>query len=194
MRLKGTLVLCAIALGGLTLAVAGCGGDETTTVTVSTSAETTEASTTESMETTTEMTETETTEMTGTETEASGTDTNALGFLSSENCQEYLQFVSSYANALSGTGDTDMEEAAQALQEVADQAPDEVKDDFQTLAEFYAKLADAYEGVDLSSGQVPSADVIAKLQQLSSELDMAKVGAAGTNISTWLTQNCTPTG
>src|SRR3954451_24272547 len=83
---------------------------------------------------------------------------------------------------------------AQALQDVADQAPDEIKDDFQTLADAYGKIADALGDANLGSGQVPSADTIAALQALSKDIDTAKLAAASSNISTWLTQNCSPGG
>ncbi len=119
--------------------------------------------------------------------------TNGLGFLTSAKCQEYLQFVSSFGSAMSGSGGTDFEKAAQAMQDSADQAPEEIRADFQTFADFYVKLAAVYKGVDMSSGQV-SAEMIAKLQKLSSEVDMAKVTTASTNISNWLTKNCTGTG
>jgi hypothetical protein len=203
MRLKGIWVLFAIALTGMALAAAGCGGggDSTTTVTVeeatdtATTVETTteelttteEVTTTEEMETTTEETSTD-----ETETEASGT--TGLSFLTSAKCQEYVSLIQSYATALSGAGGTDMQNAADALQEVADQAPDEIKDDFATLADAYGKIAEALGDTDLSAGQTPSAEALAKLQELGNSIDSAKVAEASTNISDWLTKNCTGVG
>jgi len=189
MKLKGIWILCAIALGGLALAVAGCGGDggSTTTVTVETSA----AETTDTTATETDMTATET-DMTATDTETSGTETTALpSFATSENCQAFVALAGSFAAALSGTGDADTEEAAQAMKDFADQAPEEIRDDFQTLADAYGKIAEALQGVDLSSGQAPPADVMAKLAEISSEIDTAAVTAASANISAWTTENCT---
>jgi hypothetical protein len=212
MRLKWIWVLSVIALAGFALAAGGCGGKggSTTTVTVeSAMTDTTETATTmtetaetdttvtDTTETATTVTDTTSTETTSTDAEASGTDTTGtpdLSFISSDNCREFAQLASSYASALSGAGGTDMEQAAQALQEFADKAPDEIKDDFQTLADAYSKIADALQGTDLSSGQAPSADAIAKLQQLSSQIDSAKVAAASSNISAWVTQNCTTSG
>jgi hypothetical protein len=204
MRLKASWVFCALALAAIALAASGCGGGGTDTVTVTEAASTdttsteettttTEEETTTSEETTTEAeTTTEegtTTDETGTDTEATGTTPN-LSFLTSAKCREYVQLISNYASALSGAGGSDTEAAAQALQDVADQAPDEIKGDFQTLADAYSKIADALKGVDLSSG-TPDASAIAKLQKLSGEIDEAKVTQASQNISTWLTTNCT---
>jgi hypothetical protein len=59
------------------------------------------------------------------------------------------------------------------------------------LADAYSKIADALKGTDLSSGQTPSADTIAKLARLSQEIDSAKVSQASTNIGNWLSKNCT---
>ena len=207
MRVKAIWILCALALGGVGFATAGCGGGKTTaTETVTVAADTTtEATTTETEATTTTETETETTdtETTATEstdtteTEATGTettdttDTTGLSFLSSEKCQNYLRLLSSYATARSGAGGTDTKAAADALQDVADQAPDEIKDDFQTLADAYGKIADALGDTDLSAGQTPPPDVLAKLADVSKEIDSTKVAQASTNISTWLTKNCT---
>jgi hypothetical protein len=209
MRFKASWIVCALALAVIALAASGCGGGGTETVTVTetvSAGDTTATDTTSTEETTTdEETTTEeetttdeeavttdegtTTDETGTDTEAAGT-TPDLSFLSSDKCREYVQLISSYASALSGAGGTDTERAAQALQDVADQAPDEIRDDFQTLADAYSKIADALKGVDLSSG-TPDASAIAKLQKLSQEIDEQKVTQASTNISTWLTKNCT---
>jgi hypothetical protein len=207
MRVKAIWIFCAFALSVLALAATGCGGDggSTTTVTV-TETETVEASGTDDSMTETDesMTETDDESMTGTdetdtdameetETDAMGTDTTEspdLSFITSENCREFVQFASALGQALSGTGDTDVEEAAAAMQEFADQAPEEIRDDFQVLADAYAKIANALEGVDLTD-TTPDADAIAKLAQLSQEIDQAELTEASQNISEWTSENCT---
>jgi len=212
MRLKAIWVLCAVALGALVLVTAGCGGGGgTTTVTVAadttteettTEAETTteedttteEETTTEAETTTEESTTEEETTTEGTDTETSETDTTTspdLSFISNENCRQFVKFASDFSQAMSGTGDTDIKQAADEMQQFADEAPEDIRDDFKTLADYYSKIADALDGVDLSSGQTPSADVIAKLTQLSQEIDTQKATAAGQHISEWTQQNCT---
>jgi hypothetical protein len=207
MRHKAIWILCALALGAFALGAAGCGGGGTTTVTVAadtTSTDTTSTDTTETDTTSTETTEetttdeTDTTSTDTTETETTATDTETvtttspdLSFINNENCRQFVQFASDFSQALSGTGDTDIQAAADELQKFADEAPDEIKDDFETLAEYYSKIADALDGVDLSSGKTPSADVIAKLAQLSQDIDTTKVTEASTNITNWTQENCT---
>ena len=204
MRLKAIWILCALVLGAVGFAAAGCGGggESTTTVTVTEAADTTESEGfTTTDETDTDMTltdDTTTDDMSETETESMGEETTStdgdtpdLSFLTSDNCREYVQLMSSYSDALSGTGDTDIEEAASAMHELADKAPDEIKEDFAVFADYFDKIADALDGTDLSSGGTPDPSAIAKLMALSQDLDMTAIGTASTNISTWLTQNCT---
>jgi hypothetical protein len=174
------LVIASFAL--LVFAFAGCGGDDNS------SADTT------TTETTTEDTETTETETTETETTTEDTDTDttsALGdFATAENCQEFEQISAKLSSALTGTGGESLEDTKQYLDDLVDAAPDEIKADFQTIAGAYAKVVDAYGSYDPTSGQPPPADVAAKLAQLSSSLDQAKLTQAGTNISTWAQENC----
>jgi hypothetical protein len=168
-------MLAAVVLGVLAFAVAGCGGDSNSSATPETTA--TETTTTTEETTTTEATET-------TETTPSGT-----AFATAGNCAELSGLGQKISRAFSGSGDTDIQQVADDFQELAANAPSEIKADFQTIADAYSKIADALEGVDLQGGQ-PSAEAIQKLQQLSSEIDQAKLTQAAQNISTWVTQNC----
>jgi hypothetical protein len=209
MRLKGIWILGAIALGALAFVGAGCGGSaKTTTVTVdSSTVESTDTDTTAmEAETTTDETDTSATDTDamGMETDAMSTDamgTDAMSettdapdvssFASSENCQQFVNFATDLSAAMSGTGNTDLQAAADTLQKYADEAPDEIKDDFQALADAYSKIADAFDGVDLNSTEPPPADVLAKIASITSSIDSAKLAQAGANISAWTTQNCT---
>jgi hypothetical protein len=92
---------------------------------------------------------------------------------------------------MGGTTGSETEEAAEALENFADEAPEEIRDDFGVLADAYSKIAEALEGVDLTSGETPPPDVLEKLQQLSSEIDTARVTEASNNISAWTQENCT---
>ena len=129
MRLKAIWILCALALGAFALGAAGCGGGGTTTVTVA--VDTTSTDTTvdghdvdrhdvdrhDRRPTTTETTtETETTTTRPTPSRPTRrrprrtTTTPDLSFISNENCREFVQFASDFSQALSGTGDTDIQE------------------------------------------------------------------------------------
>ena len=170
-------VLVAVAFGGLVLAAAGCGGGKSTTTTEGASAGTTTATT----ETTTEASTT-----TGTGT------AEALGaLLSSKNCRELVNSATSFSQALSGAGGTDVKKAADLMKEFADKTPADIRPDFEVLADAYAKYAEALKGVDLTSGKTPSPDVIARLQKLSSQIDQAKLTQASQHITAWIQKNCT---
>jgi hypothetical protein len=175
-RLVPLLFVACFAM--LVFAFAGCGGDDDSSASGDTVA--TETTTTEETETTeTEDTETEETE----DTETSASD----DFASTENCAEFAQIGARVSEAVSGTVDVDEIEAA--FDELAAAAPDEIKPDFEVLADYMATVGDALAGVDLSSGQTPPADALAKL----AALDATAATTASTNIAAWVTENCTGT-
>jgi hypothetical protein len=183
-RFVPLLVIASFAL--LVFAFAGCGGDDESASgdTVATETTTTETTTTETEDTdteTTETTETETTETTET-TEATETDAEP-DFATSENCQEFAQIGAKVSGALTGTS-TDPNDIKEAFEQLAAAAPDEIKADFETLADYMTTVADALGGVN--PGEQPSPDALAKLAQI----DSTKATAASTNISKWVTENC----
>ncbi len=93
---------------------------------------------------------------------------------------------------MTGAGD-DLNKSAELFKEFADKMPSEIRADFQVVADAYAKVAAALNGVNLASGSAPSADVMAKLAKLQTEIDVAKVNAASTHISAWAAKNCSGT-
>ena len=175
-------LLVVLCFGTFVFAAAGCGGDgddsasedteltETTTTEETTTEETTEETTTEE-----ETTEEETTETT--ETSATGSVT--------ENCEEFAKIGAQVSEAITGTADVD--EIKAAFDELAAAAPDEIKADFEVLAEYMGAVADALGGVDVGAGETPDPAALAKLAQI----DAAEATAASTNISNWVTENCT---
>jgi hypothetical protein len=179
-------LLVVLCFGTFVLAAAGCGGDDdssasddTTLTETTTTEETTEEETTEE-----ETTETEDTDTTDT------TETSALGgFATSENCREFAQIGSKISEAFTGTGVGDLDEASDAFAELTAAAPEEIKDDFQVIADAYNKLADALQGIDVTSTN-PDPEALAKLTQLAQEIDQAALTTASTNIATWAQENC----
>ena len=187
MARKLVTLLMIATFATLVFAFVGCGGDDdsasadTTTTTETT---TTETTTTEETETTdTDTTDTDTTDTTETDTTASG------DFATSENCAEFAEIGSKISQAFTGTGVGDLDEASDAFAELTAAAPDEIKDDFQVIADAYNKLADALQGIDLTSTN-PDPEALAKLTQLGQEIDQAALTTASTNISTWAQENC----
>jgi hypothetical protein len=173
------LVIASFAL--LVFAFAGCGGDDDS----SASEDTTLTETTTTEETTTEeTTDEETTEAEDTDTET--TETSASDDSStSENCEEFAQIGAQVSEAVTGTADVD--EIKAAFDRLAEAAPDDIKPDFLVLAKYMTAVADALGGVDVGAGETPDPAALAKLAQI----DASEATAASTNISKWVTENCT---
>ena len=179
---KFVTLLVIASFATLVFAFAGCGGDDNSASGDTTTTETTETTTTEETETT-ETTETETTDTETTDT----TETSGDDFASAENCEEFAQIGSDLSEAITGTADVD--EIKTAFDELAAAAPDEIKADFETLAKYMGSIAEALQGVDVAAGETPDPQALAKLAQL----DATEATTASTNISTWVTENCTGT-
>jgi hypothetical protein len=114
---------------------------------------------------------------------------------SAENCREFqtaaAEVGQQFSAATTGAaGSADLEEAAEAFDELANKAPEEIRADFQTINEAFGTLVEALKGVDLSGGKTPDAATLAKLQQAMSKIDQAKVTAANAHITAWVQQNC----
>jgi hypothetical protein len=185
MHRRKLAVLCLALLAALTLVATGCGSSSKN------SAATTEAATTE-VATTTEdaTTEEATTEETTTEaTTTKATTTSALGGLvTSGKCKD-LANLQKYSQALGGTsGNQNLKQTAQVVQQFADKAPSDIKADFQVYADFLSKVASV--AGDLKPGQTPDAATLAKLQKLSTEIDTQKLTQASQNITAWVAKNC----
>lgn len=160
-----------LLLAVLALVAAGCGGDDASDVGDETETAIVEETTEDVTE---ETTEDETTEGTG-----------ALG----GRCAELAGISSQLAQSLSGQAG-DLDDVARAFDEIADEVPDEIKADYEVLAENIGKIAEAVKGVDLQSGETPDAEAIAKLQELGSSLNSPEIQEASENISAWAEQNC----
>ena len=114
---------------------AGCGGSDSNEA---------------SPDTTAVPTETMSVETTSTTDSGTSTDDGSIGDLSGD-CAQFAGVSSKIAQSLSGQ-DANMEDAAKAFADIADQVPDEIKDDYQVIAENFSKIAEALKGVDLTNG------------------------------------------
>jgi hypothetical protein len=167
--------IAALLIAVLALVAAGCGGSSSDEASGDTE--------------TTVATETTTPEETTATTDDSETSTDIdLGNLSGE-CKEFAGISTKLAQSLSGQ-DANMEDAAKAFADIADQVPDEIKDDYEVIAENFSKIAEALKDVDLTSGQTPSPEALAKLQELSATMDSAEVQQASQNIEAWVQEHC----
>jgi hypothetical protein len=165
-----------LLLAVLALAAAGCGGDDSTDASGDTDTAVVEETTTED---TTAVEEDTTEETSGDE------DVSALG----GKCTELAGIGAKFSQA-TASGDAGLEQVSKLFDELADNVPEEIKDDFQVLAENYSKLAEAMKGVDLSSGKQPSAEDLAKMQKVTASLNSPEIQQASKNISDWVTENC----
>lgn len=173
------LMTFAVALAALALLGAGCGGGDD-------SSSATDTDTTEITDTT--GTDETTTDETTTDTE---TDTNAADF-ASEECLEALGASSEFAQALAsaGTDAESLDESSQLFQDFADNAPEEVRADFQTVAEAYAAYVEVLGTIDLQAGETPSADQLQELTEASQSFSDPDVIAASERIQAWGEENC----
>jgi hypothetical protein len=182
MRSTRITALCLALLAALMLVAAGCGSSSKN------SAATTEAATTEAT-TTTEAATTEEATTEATTTEAATTTSALGGLVASGKCKDLQNLGQKYSQALSGSGaGTDLKKTAQVIQEFADDAPSEIKSDFQVVADYMSKIADV--AGDLKPGQTPSPTQLQKLQKLSTSIDTQKLTQASQNITAWVTKNC----
>ena len=171
-----------VLLIGMMLALAvvgaGCGGgdDEASGDTDTVVTETTDETTTD---------EDTTTEETTTGDEAVGDS------FASEACQDLTEASAALGAAFSSTGTgADLDESSEAFSRFADEAPEEIREDLQTLAAGYAEYVEAFGDLDLDPGETPSAEQAAQIQQAFANIDLEEFNAASTRFSTWAAANC----
>lgn len=169
--------LAVLLLAALALLAAGCGGDDENEASDET--ETTIVETTDDDATETDDDATETDDATEDDDDA------ALG----GECAEFAGLSARLSQALSGSS-SDLGSASEVFDELADQVPAEIQDDYEVLADNFRELADALEGVDLSAGETPSQEDLARIQEITQSLDTPEVREAAENIEAWATENC----
>ena len=168
-----TPVLALAALSLIVVVAAGCGKTKSATGTQSSTTTTTASSTS-----------------TTTTTPATAGTTGLSGIATSANCLQLAGLGASFAQALSGSGSTDVQKTATLLKQFADRTPAAIRPDFQAVAAAYVKVADALKGVNLTAGKVPSAAAMAKLTQLGTEINSASLRKADADITAWAHTNC----
>jgi hypothetical protein len=176
--MRRTLVVAA-ALGALLIVLAaGCGSKKSassspTTTTNSSSGTSTEATTNEA--TTTE----------ATTTTSSGSNPS---FASTKNCAQLASLASKLTNSVGGQ--VDLKGYSDAMDALANAAPDEIKSDFKTFAEAFKGFASAMSDAGLKPGETPTAAQIAKLSAASQKLSTPKIQAATRHLEAWGQKNC----
>jgi hypothetical protein len=167
--------LTILAVGLVALALAGCGGGGN-----SASSNTTTTAT--SSESTTSTTGSETT------TEASGSTTPNFA---SGKCKDLAQSAAKIGQDISASGASgNLQDVAKEFQAFVSIVPSEIKGDVQTIADAFTAYATALKGVNLSSGQTPSASDLQKMQDALKSFDQQKVQAAEQRLEAWTKKNC----
>lgn len=163
----------------ISFVVAGCGGSKESAGT------TTRAGGFSTVQATTEATTTQAATPTTTSTPKTGTSPLA----SAKDCKELEELGKKFSSAFSGAANSqNLKQEAEVLKQFAEKTPSEVRADFRLVAAYMSKVADALGGV--KPGQTPSAEALAKLQKLSTEIDQAKLTTASAHISAWVQKNC----
>ncbi len=161
----------ALTLAAVVILAAGCGGGGNKSATTSTSTVATKAASTVTAK-------------------ANAAASALSGLATTANCRQLADLSSKFSAALQGTDSTDVKKTAALLKEFADKTPSEIRPDFETVASYYGKIADALQGVNVKAGSVPDPKALLKLQKLATSIDTTKLAKAATNIGTWAQKNC----
>ena len=156
----------------LALVAAGCGGgdDDSSASDTTTVEETTEATTIDD-----------------------GTGATGDFDFADEDCRSlvaaYLGVSQAFAAAAGGSNE-ELQEQAEAFSEFADDVPEEIRADVQTLANAYGQYIEVLQDAGLEPGEIPSAEQAQELSDALQAVGTADVTAASERLSTWTTENC----
>jgi hypothetical protein len=177
-------LLALLAAGALLLPLAACGDDGESSLgatddTVDDSADTTDDTVDDSGDDS------------GDSTDDSGDDSGDVGDIG-DFClnDEYTEAMAEAGEAMGsiGTGeDADYGALEDFFNAFADEAPDEVADDFRVYADFWGDYAELFADIDFSDPDTfQDPDVLAAFDDLDSEA----LEEAQANIDAWITENC----
>jgi hypothetical protein len=161
----------SILVLALALVAAGCGGGD----------DDSSASDTTTVE---ENTDTTTDDTTGTSGDFDFAD---------EDCRSLIAAYASVSQALAaaaGASNEDLEAQAEAFSQFADDVPEEIRADVQTLAEAYAQYIDVIQEAGLQPGEIPSAEQAQELSDALQAVGTEDVTAASERLTAWTTENC----
>ncbi len=96
----------------------------------------------------------------------------------------------SAAVAAAGASGNDVEAAAEAFQDFADDAPEEIRDDIRILGDAYVEYIAVLSDLGLEQATTPSADQIQSITEASEALTTPEVTAASESFTTWASTNC----
>ena len=167
----------SILVVALALVATGCGGGDDESAA--------------SDETTVEETLTETT-TDETTTEDAGTDTDPDFNFADEDCRSLVAAFVAVGSAFSSAagGSDELADQAEAFAQFADDVPEEIRADVQTLADAYGQYVDVIQDAGIEPGQIPTAEQAQQLQDALASVGTADVSAASKRLSAWTNENC----
>ena len=126
----------------------------------------------------------------GSSTTSSGS--SSSGTSVSKSCLDFAGAAAKLGEALSSTGSPaeNAESTKKYFEALADKAPSDIKSAFRTFADAMSKYLDTIKGVNLQTGQTPSAADLAKLQSAAAALSTPEVRAASEKINAWVKAGC----
>jgi hypothetical protein len=101
----------------------------------------------------------------------------------------YLEVSQALAAAAGGSSEG-LQEQAEAFSQYADDVPEEIRADVQTLADAYGQYIDVLQDAGLQPGEIPSAEQAQQLQLALQAVGTADVTAASERLGAWTTENC----
>ena len=125
-----------------------------------------------------------------------GGDTGVVGgAFDAAECAQVVAAMSAAAAAVPAAmsgGAGDLSQSLDQLQAFAEAAPEEIRADLTLVYEGYGAFVAAMQdaGYDPSSGQPPSAEVIAAMEQASQQLSDPEFTAASDRVGAWFSTNC----
>ena len=167
----------SILVIALALVAAGCGGsDDESSASDETTVE--EALTDETTEETT--------------TDDGSTDTDAEFNFADEDCQSLVAAFVAVGSALAsgGSGSDDLAEQTETFAELADDVPEDIRADVETLAAAYGQYAQVVQDAGIEPGEIPTAEQAQELAAALESVGTADVSAASERLNAWTTENC----
>lgn len=106
-------------------------------------------------------------------------------------CEVFAEAAAAFGAAFSGEGAADFGDLADAMDEFADEAPDEIEDDLRVLAEAYRGFDEEFGDLDFSDPESFSdPEVAARLAEAGEVFNSAEVTEANENLSAFTEANC----
>lgn len=130
-----------------------------------------------------------------TTTTAGSNDDNDFTALRGDCAELTKAYAGAYASigaGLGGAAGSELEDAAEYFENVADSLPKEIRADFELFAEAYAKFAEGMADldIDLSNPAAMDPEQMAKLQELGESLEGPEIEEASANVEAYLDAKC----